>query len=98
MEEVETIELTANQLYKIYKDEGGTLKFSNWLTREKTKGIFPINSDLNQEVYMALNGIKEKEKEMVNKNRVLGFPISTLYIMGGIIVGAIIISKLIKKK
>jgi hypothetical protein len=98
MEEVETMELTANQLYKIYKDEGGTLKFSNWLTREKTKGIFPINSDLNQEVYMALNGIKEKEKEMGNKNRVLGFPISTLYIMGGIIVGAIIVSKLIKKK
>ena len=96
MEEVETMELTANQLYKIYKEEGGTLKFSNWLTREKTKGIFPINSDLNQEVYMALNGIKEKT--MDNKNRVLGFPISTLYIMGGIIVGAIIVSKLIKKK
>jgi hypothetical protein len=96
MEEVETMELTANQLYKIYKEDGGTLKFSNWLTREKTKGIFPINSDLNQEVYMALNGIKEKTME--NKNRVLGFPISTLYIMGGIIVGAIIFSKLIKKK
>ncbi len=96
MEEVETMELTANQLYKIYKEEGGTLKFSNWLTREKTKGIFPINSDLNQEVYMALNGIKEKTME--NKNRVLGFPITTLYIMGGIIVGAIIVSKLIKKK
>jgi hypothetical protein len=96
MEEVETMELTANQLYKLYKEEGGTLKFSNWLTREKTKGIFPINSDLNQEVYMALNGIKEKE--MSNKNRVLGFPITTLYIMGGIIVGAIIVSQLIKKK
>jgi hypothetical protein len=45
---------------------------------------------------MALNGIKEKE--MSNKNRVLGFPITTLYIMGGIIVGAIIVSQLIKKK
>ena len=96
MEQVETIELTANQLYKIYKEDGGTLKFSNWLTREKTKGIFPINSDLNEEVYMAINGIKETEK--MNKNRVLGFPLSTLYIMGGIIVGAIIVSKLIKKK
>ncbi len=96
MEEVETMELTANQLYKIYKEDGGTLKFSNWLTREKTKGIFPINSDLNEEVYMAINGVKENEKK--NKNRVLGFPLSTLYIMGGIIVGAIIVSKLIKKK
>ncbi|MFY8161480.1 MAG: hypothetical protein ACOVNU_09135 [Candidatus Kapaibacteriota bacterium] len=90
------MELTANQLYKIYKEDGGTLKFSNWLTREKTKGIFPINSDLNEEVYMAINGVKENEKK--NKNRVLGFPLSTLYIMGGIIVGAIIVSKLIKKK
>jgi hypothetical protein len=96
MEEVETVELTANQLYKIYKEDGGTLKFSDWLTREKKKGIFPINSDLNEEVYFALNGVKEAEK--MNKNRVLGFPISTLYIMGGIIVGAIIVSKLIKKK
>lgn len=96
MEELETIELTANQLYKIYKDDGGTLKFSNWLTREKTKGIFPINSELNEEVYMAINGVKENEK--MKKNRVLGFPLSTLYIMGGIIVGAIIVSKLIKKK
>lgn len=96
MEELETIELTANQLYKIYKDDGGTLKFSNWLTREKTKGIFPINSELNEEVYMAINGVKENEK--MKKNRVLGFPLTTLYIMGGIIVGAIIVSKLIKKK
>ena len=94
MQELETKEFTANQLYKRYKDDGGTLKFANWLTREKKKGIFPINSDLNEEVYMALNGLKEKS----DKKRVLGFPISTLYIMGGIIVGAIIVSKLIKKK
>jgi len=26
--------LTANQLYKQYKDEGGTLIFSDWLNRE----------------------------------------------------------------
>ena len=37
--------LTANQLFKQYKDEGGTLNFSDWLTREKTKGIFPLNSN-----------------------------------------------------
>jgi hypothetical protein len=38
--------LTANQLFKKYKEEGGTLNFSDWLTREKTKGVFPLNSGL----------------------------------------------------
>jgi hypothetical protein len=42
--------LTANQLFKKYKDEGGTLNFSEWLTREKTKGVFPLNDGLNQEI------------------------------------------------
>ena len=37
MGEVETKELTANQLYKQYKDDGGTLVFSKWLDREKKK-------------------------------------------------------------
>ena len=46
--------LTANQLFKQYKDEGGTLNFSDWLTREKTKGIFPLNSGLNEEINLSL--------------------------------------------
>lgn len=53
--------LTANQLFKEYKDEGGTLNFSDWLTREKTKGIFPINSNLNQEVSKKLIDLKDIE-------------------------------------
>mgnify|MGYP000200314326 FL=1 len=53
--------LTANQLFKEYKDEGGTLNFSDWLTREKTKGIFPINANLNQEVGRKLIDLKQEE-------------------------------------
>jgi hypothetical protein len=94
MQDEEVKEYTANQLYKKYKDDGGSLKFANWLTREKKKGIFPLNSDLNEEVYMALNGLNENK----SKGRVLGFPTSTLWIMGGVIIGAIIVAKLIKKK
>ena len=30
-------QLTANQLFKKYKEDGGTLNFSEYLTREKTK-------------------------------------------------------------
>lgn len=91
---MEVKEYTANQLYKKYKDEDGTLNFSNWLTREKKKGIFPINSNLNEEVYMALNGMNDEGKSKT----VLGFPKSTLIIMGVVIVGAIVVSQIMKKK
>lgn len=86
--------LTANQLFKEYKDEGGTLNFSDWLTREKTKGIFPINANLNEEVSKKLTRLKEEE---MNKT-VLGFPVSTLLIAGGVIVVAIVAVNVLKKK
>lgn len=87
-------ELTANQLYKIYKGEGGTLNFSEWLTREKTKGVFPLNDNLNSEVQKVIK--KQKRKEM-NKT-VLGFPVTTLIIVGVVIVGAIVVSRMMKKQ
>lgn len=86
--------LTANQLFKIYKDEGGTLAFSEFLTREKTKGVFPINSKLNEEVQKTF----EKYKKEDMRKTVLGFPVRTLVIVGGIIVAAVIVSQIIKKK
>jgi hypothetical protein len=86
--------LTANQLYKIYKDEGGTLNFSNWLNREKTKGIFPLNGELNEEIQKLIS--KEKKEDM-NKT-VLGFPVRTLVIVGVVIIGAIVVSKYLKNK
>jgi len=87
-------QLTANQLFKQYKNEGGTLGFSDWLTREKAKGFFPINADLNKEIQDTLT---ETKKTDMNKT-ILGFPTKTLVIVGVIIVGAIVISQLIKKK
>ena len=93
-EAIEEKDLTANQLYKIYKDEGGTLKFADWLTREKTKGIFPLNGSLNEEVQETIKKVKEKEM----KKTILGFPVSTLLIAGGVIVLAVVASKLIKGK
>ncbi len=87
-------DLTANQLYKIYRDEGGTLKFSDWLTREKTKGIFPLNGTLNEEVQQTLKKVKEKEM----KKTYLGFPVSTLLIAGGVIILAVVAVKMFKKK
>lgn len=87
-------DLTANQLYKIYKDEGGTLKFADWLTREKTKGIFPLNGSLNGEVQETIKKVKEEEM----KKTYLGFPVSTLLIAGGVIVLAVVAAKIMKAK
>lgn len=88
--------LTANQLFKIYKEDGGTLNFSEWLTREKTKGIFPLNDGLNQEINLTLNKFKTKEKDM--GKTVLGMPVRTLYIVGGIILLAVVARQIMKKK
>lgn len=86
--------LTANQLYKNYRDEGGTLGFSDWLTREKTKGVFPINGTLDKEVKETIGIMKRKNS--VPKT-VLGLPVSTLVITGAVIVAAIVVTRLMKK-
>ena len=86
--------LTANQLYKLYKEEGGVLNFSEWLTREKAKGVFPLNVQVNEEINNVINNQKSKD---MNKT-ILGFPISTLLIAGVIIVGAIVYTKYYNKK
>lgn len=86
--------LTANQLYKIYKDEGGTKTFSEWLTREKTKGIFPLNGEVNEEVQKTIKTFKSDD---MNRT-VLGFPVKTLVIVGVLIAGAVVASYYIRKK
>lgn len=92
---METKELTANQLFKQYKEDGGTLNFSNWLSREKKKGVFPLNQNLNEEVYMALNGLKDSSK---SDGKIFGFPKSVLIITGVLIVGAIVYTQVIKNR
>lgn len=86
--------LTANQLYKQYKDEGGTLIFSDWLNREKTKGVFPLNGELNREIETTLETFKKDDM----KRTVFGFPTTTLLIVGGVIIAAIVASQILKKK
>jgi hypothetical protein len=87
---------SANQLFKKYKQDGGSLNFSDWLNKQKSKGIFPINENLDNEIKTTLNEINENDKNM-NKT-VLGFPVKTFYIVGGIIVAAIVINQILKKK
>lgn len=98
-EQKETLDLekklTANQLFKQYKEEGGTLAFADWLSREKTKGVFPINANLNQDINNKL--IELKNKNDMNRT-VFGFPTKTLLLVGVVIVGAIVISQILKKK
>lgn len=99
---------SANQMYKKYKSEGGTLNFTDWLNREKAKGVYPanvkiqedINSIINQKDYFSTNEPPQNKpvKEERMKNTILGFPTSTLIIAGVIVVGAIVFTKYYKKK
>jgi len=86
--------LNATQLFKTYRDDGGTKTFSEWLTREKTKGIFPLNGGVNDEVQKSIKVIKQSDM----KKTVLGFPMSTLAVVGVVIIGAIVVSAYMKKK
>jgi len=86
--------LTANQLFKIYKNEGGTLDFKAWLTREKKKGTFSADGSLSNEINNVLNDLRKKD---VNKT-VLGFPVQTLVIVGAVIVGALVVHQIVKTR
>jgi hypothetical protein len=87
--------LTANQLFKQYKEDGGTLAFADWLSREKKKGVFPLNANLNEDINKKLIELKNN-KDM--SKTVFGFPTKTLLLVGGVIVGAIILNQVFKKK
>jgi hypothetical protein len=82
--------LTANQLYKNYKINGGNLKFSDWITTQKNNGIYPLNKELDAEIN---NTLSELKSNPTDKNNYQG-----LYIIGAIVVIAIIVNKLMKNK
>jgi hypothetical protein len=82
--------LTANQLYKNYKINGGNLKFSDWINTQKNNGIYPLNKELDTEVN---NTLTELEKNKNDKNSYQG-----LYIIGAIVFVAIVVNKLMKNK
>jgi len=92
---MEEKELTANQLYKQYKDDGGTLVFSNWLDREKKKGIFPLNMELNNEVYKAISGIDEDNvaKKVIKQKNNTNI---TIFVVLGLVIGSFVVYKLYK--
>jgi len=86
---------TANKLYKEYRGEGGTLSFKEFIQREKDKGVFPLNIQLNDEIQSSLYNYK-KSKDMDKK--IVGLPVKTLVIAGSVIVIAIVAFKLIKNR
>lgn len=90
-----TINKSANTIYKEYKAQGGTLSFKDFIEREKQKGVFPLNIKLNEEVE---NSIVQFEKQKEMDKKILGLPVKTVVIAGSIIVLAIVITKVVKKK
>lgn len=84
--------MTANQLHKEYRKAGGTLDFKSWLTRENAKGTIGADSSLNQEVDENIKNMREMNKT------ILGFPTSTVYIAGAIILAAVVVVIATRKK
>lgn len=88
---------SANSLYKEYKNSGGTLSFKDFIQREKDKGVFPINLQLNEEVQQTLNEYRMKKQEK-KPAEILGLPVNTLVIAGSIIVIAVVTYKIIQNR
>lgn len=75
----------ANQLYK---QSGSTLKFTDWLNREKAKGVVipqkEVNDNINKDLKEKLeNPVKE------NKNKVIGLDKRILILSAVVILGAV---------
>lgn len=93
-------QISANQLYKDYTDTGGKLTFVEFLNREKEKGTFPLNHDLNGEVQKAINELKSTPKTtpVMKQKTFLGIPTTTLLIAGAVISAAIVVSIILKNR
>ena len=101
-------EKTANQMYKQYKANHGTLTFKEWVTREKKKGFLnatgdstpPVNQPLNDSIASVVDQLHQEggEQSTLNSDYILGIPKRTLIITG--IVGVVLIVGVIiyKKK
>jgi hypothetical protein len=89
---------TANKLYKEYKNEGGTLSFKDFIQREKDKGVFPLNIELNDDIQASLISYKQNKKEEDMNKKILGLPVKTLVIAGSLILISLVAYKIIKNR
>jgi|TARA_Y100000114_G_scaffold157153_1_gene187471 hypothetical protein len=91
----------ANQMYK---ESGSTLPFTQWLNREKAKGVVipqkGVSDTIDEDLQKQLIG--ENEKEFSNftddKNKIFGLNKTILILSGVIIIGAIAYKVYVKKK
>ena len=98
---------TANQAYKKYKEQGGTLAFKDFLTREQHKiyaangedsSVFLVKPALNDTVQTAINdmlkqgGLKDEE----SGKTVFGIN-KNIVIGAGLLVAGIVIFIIVKK-
>lgn len=90
---------SANQLYKQYKNTGGTLEFKTWLSRENAKNAIGFDSTLNKEVEEQTINTNKTQTNNIDMNKtILGFPVKTVAIAGAIIVAAVIVVAVTRKK
>lgn len=88
---------TANKLYKEYKNGGGTLSFKEYIQREKDKGVFPLNIELNDEIQAEILNYKKTKDNKMDK-KIVGLPVKTLVIAGSVILIPLVAYKIIKNR
>lgn len=74
--------MTANEQYRKYKSQGGTLNFSKWITTQKKRGFLsmdgsvsiPDNKPLSDSIQQTLSNMHSEDgvKTSVDKNYVFG--------------------------
>ena len=91
----------ANQMYIV---SGSTLPFTQWLNREKAKGVVipqkGVSDTIDEDLQKELVGENEKEFSnfTANKNKIFGLNKTILILSGVIIIGAIAYKVYVKKK
>ena len=88
----------------MYKESGSTLPFTQWLNREKAKGVVipqkGVSDTIDEELQKELVGVNENEFSNFtdNKKTIFGLNKTILILSGVIIIGAIAYKIYVKKK
>lgn len=74
--------MTANQMYRKYKNEGGTLTFKQWVDREKKKNFMSFDGQSNVPVNKPMTDSINQVLDELHKEAGLKTGLENKYIFG----------------
>jgi hypothetical protein len=72
----------ANQLYKDYRKEGGTLNFAGWINREKKKGFLNATGDVQIPLNQPLSDSISRTLDSMHRQAGYQDSLSNEYVLG----------------